>query len=82
MKPIRFPQANRNLLKPEGLTDEQCGSLPVYADGSRCISCWQMSWKERLQALVFGRVWLFVWMGQTQPPVAIVAWMDFKEVKE
>lgn len=83
MKPINFPQANKNLLKPEGWTDEQCGSLPVATDGMVCISCWQPTWKERLSILLFGKVWLYVWSGQTQPPVALDGSRTvFKEVKE
>lgn len=27
MKPIRFKQANKNLLKPQSMTDEECSSL-------------------------------------------------------
>jgi hypothetical protein len=73
MEPIGFPQANRNLLKPEGMTDEECGSLPVFSDGRQCISLWQLSWKERFSALFFGRVWLYVFSGATQPPVGLLA---------
>jgi len=71
MRPIDFPQANKNLLKPQGWTDEQCGSLPIFSNGQQCISCWQPTWKERLAILLFGKVWLYVWSGQTQPPVAL-----------
>jgi hypothetical protein len=33
MKPIKFEQANKNLLKPESMTDEdyECCTLPDYA---------------------------------------------------
>ena len=71
MEPINFKQANKNLLKPEGWTDEECGSLPVHSDGKVCVSLWQMTWRERLSALFFGKVWLFVHSGQTQPPVGL-----------
>lgn len=73
MEPNKFDEANKNLLKPEGMTDEECGSLPVYTDGKVCISLWKMTWLERLSALFFGKVWLFVYSGQTQPPVALMA---------
>jgi len=72
MEPKKFAQANKNLLKPEGMTDEECNSLPVFTDGKVCISLWQMTWGERLKALFFGKVWLFVHSGQTQPPVALM----------
>ena len=73
MKPKKFEQANKNLLKPEGMTDEECGSLPVFTDGTQCISLWQMTWRERLSALFFGKVWLSIYSGQTQPPVWLMA---------
>jgi hypothetical protein len=73
MEPMNFEQANKNLLKPVGMTDEECGSLPVFSDGTQCISLWKMTWRERLSALLFGKVWLWVISGQTQPPVALLA---------
>lgn len=73
MEPMNFEQANKNLLKPEGMKDEECGSLPVFSDGKQCISLWKMTWRERLSALLFGKVWLWVISGQTQPPVGLLA---------
>jgi len=72
MKPIKFKEANKNLSKPNSMTDAECSSLWVFNDGSQCISCWKMSFKQRIKALFFGRVWLSVMSGTTQPPV----WVD------
>ena len=72
MTPIKFKEANRNLSKPPSMTDAECSSLWVYSDGIQCISCWKMSWKQRIKALLFGKVWLSVLSGSTQPPV----WID------
>ena len=72
MKPIKFKQANTNLLKPDSMTDEECTNLWVYCDGEQCISCWKLSFLQRIKALLFGKVWLSVLSGQTQPPV----WLD------
>lgn len=72
MKAIKFKQANRNLLKPDSMTDEECKSLWVFTDGRECISCWKLSFKQRLSALFFGTVWLSILSGGTQPPV----WLD------
>lgn len=33
MNPIKFEQSNRELTKPESMTDEECGSLHVFTDG-------------------------------------------------
>lgn len=73
MEPIKFPESNADLQKPEGWTDEECGSLPVFRDGQQCISLWKMTWRERFSALFFGRVWLYVWSKNTQPPVGLSA---------
>ena len=72
MTPIKFKEANMNLLRPHNMTKEECSSLWVYSDGRQCISCWKLSWKQRLKALLFGKVWLSVLSGSTQPPV----WLD------
>ena len=83
MEPQKFPQANKDLLKPEGWTDEECETLPVYTDGQQCISLWKLTWAERFSALFFGKVWLYVHSGHTQPPVALSATQQiFKEAKE
>jgi len=71
MKPIKFKEANKNLLKPESMSDEECGSLWVFSDGEQCISCWRMTFKQRIKALLWGRVWLSVRSGNTQPPVRV-----------
>ncbi len=72
MNPMSFPESNRTLTKPAGVTDEECGSLEVFAEGAHCLSCWRMSWRERMSALLFGKTWLWVWSGgKTQPPVGL-----------
>lgn len=83
MKTIKFKEANKCLRKPPGMTDEECGSLWVHCDGRECVSCWTMNWKERLAALFFGRIWLFVMFGETQPPVSVMCCKTvFEEPKE
>ena len=58
MKPTEFAGANVVFAKdqPEYLP------LPAYIDKSdpygRATSCWKMDWRERIKALVFGRVYL------------------------
>ena len=72
MKPQPFPEATKNLARPPSMTDEECGPLPIWNDGNICVSCWRPSWRERLSIMIFGRVWLHVHSGVTQPPVAVV----------
>lgn len=72
MKPIPFRHANR-LLQWSGASYSEnvtgVDPLPIWTDGEQCVSCWRMSWRERLSALIFGRVWLALLSGETQPPV-------------
>ena len=82
MKPSNFDEANVVLEKPEVWTDEQCGPLPIFRDDGQCISLWRMSLRERLSALIFGKVWVWVYSGVTQPPISLSAERHiFEEVK-
>lgn len=72
MKPSNFKEANKTLQKPAGMTEEQCSPLPIWNDGKNCISLWRLGWKERFSVLIFGRIWLCILSGETQPPV----WLD------
>lgn len=72
MEPIHFPEENKMLLAPESKED-LIDPLPVWTDGKHTVSCWRMTWRDRLSALLFGRVWLWVWYGSTQPPVMLTA---------
>lgn len=67
MKPIRFKEANCTLI------GDGCDDLPTFTDGEQSLSLWGMTWKERLLVLLYGRVWLPVRSGETQPPVWISA---------
>lgn len=73
MRPRGFPEADLLLTAPAGVSEDECGALPALNDGTTSLSCWSLSWRERLSALLFGTVWLQVWMGPTQPPVALTA---------
>lgn len=72
MKPIKFKQANRELLGPKLMTDDEYRNLWVFTDDTECVSCWKLSFRERIRALIFGKVWLGILSGNTQPPV----WLD------
>ena len=75
MSPIKFKEANKNLSKPSSMTDEECGPLWVFNDNDQCISCWKLSFKERVKALFFGNIWIGILSGVTQPPI----WLDCKK---
>lgn len=71
MKPIDFKQSTKVLQKPSTMTDNECASLHVWSDGKQCVSCWKPIFKERLNILFGGKVWLGVLSGKTQPPVFV-----------
>lgn len=75
MKPIRFKEANKCLKPPANWNEKEfgpCGDLWTYSDGNQTISLWKLSWKEKLQVLFNGTIWLGVAAGHSQPPV----WLD------
>ena len=71
MKPTKFKEANLELKRPSSMTDEECGSLWVHSDGDQLISCWKLTFWEKVSIILNGKVWLGV-MGSSQPPV----WLD------
>ncbi len=71
MKPIDFPQSTKVLQKPSTMSDNECSSLHVWNDGKQCVSCWKPTFKERMNILFGGKVWLGVLSGKTQPPVFV-----------
>lgn len=72
VKPISFPEANCVYGENQG---EYLPLLtlvvPTDVEGVNVItSCWQLSWKERLQALFRGRVFAHV-IGEAPQPLKL-----------
>ena len=73
MKQIEFSEQNAILGRPKNMTDEECGSLPVYTDGKQCISKWELNEEDKKHINEKGYIWLRVLSGHTQPAVCIEA---------
>jgi hypothetical protein len=76
MKPIKFSRANKTLTPSKsegGYSKNVIGIEPlsIWTDGEQCASCWRPSLRERLSILFFGRVWVAVLSGSTQPPIYV-----------
>lgn len=68
MKPVKFKDANGQLVGPEG-SDIQ--PLPCYRDGTWVISRWKPTLWERLKILCGAKLTLWIMGGNTQPPCMI-----------
>jgi len=57
MKPIKFKEQNCILAEDQ----PQYQPLPVYrAEDGQVISCWSLTFKERLRVLFSGKIWYSV----------------------
>lgn len=71
MIPTNFKEKNKTLIKPSNMTEKECSSLDVFCDDRQCISLWKATWRERLKFLLYGKIWVYVFSGVTQPPIAL-----------
>jgi hypothetical protein len=57
MRPVKFKEQNCTFAEnqPEYL---QLPALKIDSDNKEVISCWKLSFKERLRVLFLGRIWL------------------------
>ena len=58
MKPVDFKESNYTFTAPAD--DPSVGDLHVHRSEGFLISCWELSWQDRLSALFFGRLWLHI----------------------
>jgi hypothetical protein len=73
MTPIHFPEANVDMKGDHlEISGEKVGNLPVYSGQDQFVSCWKMSWRERVHALLHGTCWLQLYTDQF-PPVSLTA---------
>ena len=72
MRPLNFEGSNKLLGKPEGWDVGTCVPLPVFTDGTTCVSRWILEDSEREVIAAGGEIWLQVAFGDTQPPVMLL----------
>ncbi len=74
MSPVGFPESTNSLAPSDHEYGDHIGKvshLPIWTDGEQCVSCWRMTWRERISALLFGKAWLSILSGRTQYPAAV-----------
>jgi len=54
MTPVKFPQQTTVWARDQ----PPYHPLPAYTDNQQTISCWRLTYKERLSVLIFGKLWL------------------------
>lgn len=85
MYPIPFRLSNKVLYPKKqnySANITEVKPLPIWTDNEQCVSCWKMSWIERIKALIFGRVWIAVLSGSTQPAICAIATKDYLQEVE
>ena len=75
MKPKKFKEQNKVLIKPDSMTNQECGSLPIYTNGEQCISCWELSDDDIMDIVKYKKIWVGVYSGENQPPI----WLDTRK---
>jgi hypothetical protein len=76
MKGVHFAEATGLLLAPDGM--ENCSDLPVWRDDDHILSCWQLSWRERIKLLLTGKLWFWAFGCATHPPIAMTVDYPFE----
>jgi hypothetical protein len=77
MKPIKHPNCNDILRKPDGMTEEECGDLHIRRDSGFVWSFWKPDAEELLALNRGGSVALSV-MGETHPPLSVLVARPFE----
>ena len=63
MNPIEFKQQTGIAAEHQ----DEYRNLPMYRNETNIISCWKMTWKERVKVFFTGVVWLNLLQHQSQP---------------
>jgi hypothetical protein len=74
MRPIHFPESNREFSKPSDMTDEQCSSISAYvgeSNGFPYINTVWMPNKEDIDAINAGRPIILSITSNGMPPVSL-----------
>lgn len=72
--PTTFPEQNFVLKGGPAAdfgTEHDVLDLPTYRGDNVQISRWRLTWRERLQALFNGHVWLHVVTPGAHPPIGV-----------
>lgn len=54
MKPVKFSYSNITFAKNQ----PEYRPLPGWTDGNQVVSCWSLTWRERIHLLINGVLWI------------------------
>lgn len=77
-KPVAFPGHNFILGPPPGA--ENVSPLPIFRNGTCCVSAWELTDDEIAEIVASRRVFLSVFFGNTQPAVYVGSETTVREV--
>lgn len=76
--PVEFEGHNHVLRAPGGA--ENVTPLPIFRNGTCCVSCWELSDDEIAEIVKSRRIYLSVFFGNTQPPVFVGSERQVRDV--
>lgn len=68
----------KNIMKPADFKGQESPYPFAHLEDGTCVSCWKLTWLQRLKVLVTGRVWMAVLNGHAQPPCYLAVNKPFK----
>ena len=71
MKPVEFKERNTTL-HGAGTVKE----LPTYKGNDQIISCWQLTFFEKIKLIFTGKIW-FIMRGYIHPPICLTVLKPF-----
>ncbi len=76
--PVEFEGQNFVLRPPAQA--ENSTPLPVFRNGTCCVSCWELNDDEIAEIVKSRRVYLTVFFGNTQPPVFVGSEREVRDI--
>lgn len=70
MKNKYFTEANAEVIKSKSIK-EDFENAYIRREEGNCYSLWKGNLFDRIRFLIFGRIWIKMRSGETQPPVKV-----------
>lgn len=78
MKPVKFKEVNATMMPEEYQSlikahpkEREDGKLPICVLSDGWLSCWKLSFADRIRAVIFGRVWIYNFSPKYHYPISM-----------